>query len=50
MLGFKRFADTAITLAVIELVHQIKKGQFDVSALYSCGVRAPQVWETELAA
>jgi transposase-like protein len=50
MLGFKRFAHAAITLSGIELVHQIKKGQFDVSALCSSGARTPQVWEVVLAA
>ena len=50
MLGFKRFdhADTAII--GIELVHQIKKGQFDVTTLCSSATRTPQVWEAVLAA
>jgi len=50
MLGFKRFAHAAITLSGIELVHQIKKGQFDVSALFSPQTRTPQIWEAVLAA
>ncbi len=50
MLGFKRFDSAVVTLAGIELVHQIKKGQFDVSALCSPHARTPQVWETVLAA
>ena len=53
MLGFKRFAHVAIPLSGIELVHQIKKGQFDVSFLStpcSSGARTPQVWEAVLAA
>src|SRR5215471_1140344 len=50
MLGFKRFAHAAITLSGIELVHQIQKGQFAVSALCSSGTRTPQVWEAVLAA
>src|ERR1700752_5273166 len=32
-LGFKRFAHAVITLSGIELVHQMKKGQIDISAL-----------------
>ena len=50
MLGFKRFDYTAITLAGIELVHQIKKRQFDVSTLCPARTRTPQVWEAVLAA
>ena len=48
MLGFKRFAYAVITLSGIELVHQIKKGQFDVSALCSPQARTPQVWAAVL--
>jgi transposase-like protein len=50
MLGFKCFAHAAITISGIELVHQSKKGQFDVSPLCSSGARTPQVWEAVLAA
>src|SRR3989442_10445691 len=50
MLGFKRFDYAAITLAGIELVHQIKKGQFDISLLCAPQLGTPQVWETVLAA
>ena len=50
MLGFKRFAHAALTLSGIELVHQIKKGPFDVSALCSPQTRTPQIWEAVLAA
>lgn len=50
MLGFKRFDHAAITITGIELVHQIKKKQFDVSALCSSEARTPQVWEAVLAA
>ena len=50
MLGFKRFAHAVITISGIELVHQIKKGQFDVSALCFSEARTPQVWEAVLAA
>jgi transposase-like protein len=50
MLGFKRFAQATITIAGIELGHQIKKSQFDVSALCSYQAHTPQVWEAVLAA
>lgn len=50
MLGFKRFEYAAITLSGIELVHQILKGQFNVSALCSLPARMPQVWAAVLAA
>ena len=50
MLGFKHFGHASITITGIELVHQIKKGQFDVTALGSPAMRTPQVWEAVLAA
>ena len=50
MLGFKCFSHAAIALSGIELVPQIKKGQFDVSALCAPQARTPQVWESVLAA
>ena len=50
MLGFKRFDYATITITGIELVHQIKKSQFDISALCSPQTRTPQVWEAVLAA
>ena len=30
MLGFKQFRNAAITIAGIELMHRIRKGQFDL--------------------
>jgi transposase-like protein len=50
MLGFKCFAHAVITLSGIELVHQMKKGQIDISALCAPQARSPQVWEAVLAA
>jgi len=50
MLGFKRFAHATITISGIELVHQIKKEQFDISLLCAPLTRTPQVWEAVLAA
>ena len=50
MLGFKRFDHATTTIRGIELIHQIKKRQFDVRALGSSAMRTPQVWEAMLAA
>jgi hypothetical protein len=50
MLGFQRFDYAAITLAGIELIHQVKKQQFDVSVLCPTHTRTPKVWEVVLAA
>jgi transposase-like protein len=50
LLGFKRFAYAVITISGIELVHQIKKGHFDVSAIGAPQTRTLQMWETVLAA
>jgi hypothetical protein len=46
----KFIEQTRKTLTGIELVHQIKKNQFDVSAVCSPQTRTPQVWEAVLAA
>ncbi len=50
ILGFKRFAHAAITISGIELVHQIKQEQFDISMLCAPRTRTLQVWEAALAA
>ncbi len=50
MLGFNRFAHATITITGIELIHQIKKNQFDVSAVCSPLTRTPQLSEAVLAA
>jgi transposase-like protein len=50
MLGFKRFANAAVTISGIELAQKIKKGQFDTWAINLEGERAPQVWETVVTA
>jgi transposase-like protein len=50
MLGFKRFDHATTTIRGIELIHQIKKRQFDVRTLGSSAMRTPQVWEAMLAA
>jgi transposase-like protein len=50
MLGFKCFDHAVVTISGIEFVHQIKKGQFDLSVLCSPQFRMPQIWEAVLAA
>jgi len=50
MLGFKRFDHAATTITGIELVHQIQKHQFDISALCPPQTRTPQMWGSVLAA
>jgi hypothetical protein len=50
MLGFKRFAHATLTITGSELLQQIKKTQFDGSAVCSPQTRTPQVWEAVLAA
>jgi transposase-like protein len=50
MLGFKCFAHAVIPISGIELVHQIKKGQFDLSGFCPPQFCMPQIWEAVLAA
>jgi transposase-like protein len=44
MLGFKEFRNAAITIAGIELLHRIRKGQFGLGGLGVQGRPAPAVW------
>jgi transposase-like protein len=44
MLGFKRFKSAATTISGIELMHRIRKGQFDLWALALKDTAAPAVW------
>ena len=48
MLGFKRFRNAAITLAGIELMHRIRKGQFNLVKLSLKDTAAPAVWNAVL--
>ena len=48
MLGFKRFRSAAITISGIELIHRIRKGQFDLCALGHKDTAAPSVWNAVL--
>jgi transposase-like protein len=49
MRGFKSFKNATITITGIELAQQIRKGQFDTSAvIVSEGARVSPVWEAVL--
>lgn len=50
MLGFKRFRSAATTIAGIELMHRIRKGQFNLATLDLKETAAPTVWNTVLLA
>ncbi len=50
MLGFKRFRNAAITIAGIELMHRVRKGQFALGRLGVQGGAAPAIWNTALGA
>jgi len=50
MLGFKEFRNAAITIAGIELLHRIRKGQFGLGRLGVQGQPAPEVWNAVLGA
>jgi transposase-like protein len=48
MLSFKWFRSAATTIAGIELMHRIRKGQFDLATLDLKGTATPIVWNTVL--
>jgi transposase-like protein len=50
MLGFKGFTNAAITIAGIELLHRIRKGQFGLRHLRVQGRAPPAVWNAVLRA
>jgi transposase-like protein len=50
MLGFKNFDCAAITVAGIELLHRIRKGQFDLEGLHLKNQSVPAIWNAVLAA
>ena len=50
MLGFKEFRNAAITIAGIELLQRIRKGQFGLGRLGVQGQAAPEVWNAVLGA
>ena len=50
MLGFKNFDCAAITIAGLELLHRIGKGQFALGRLRLNGKAAPAIWNAVLGA
>ena len=50
MLGFKQFRNAAITIAGIELMHRVRKGQFGLRRLGVQGGTAPAIWNAVLRA
>jgi transposase-like protein len=50
MLGFKELRNAAITIAGIEQLHRIRKGQFGLGRLGVQGQAAPEVWNAVLGA
>ena len=50
MLGLKCFRSASTTIAGIELIHRIRKGQFNLGELRNKDNRAPAVWNAVLAA
>ena len=50
MPGFKGFGSAVITIAGIELLHRIRKGQFRLGRLDVQGRAAPAVWNAVLRA
>ena len=49
MLGLKRFHSARVTIAGIELMHKIRKGQFKLGKLGVKGKTAPEIWDAVLA-
>jgi transposase-like protein len=50
MLGFKRFRTAATTISGIELMHRIRKGQFNLMKLPLKDTAVPSVWTAVLSA
>jgi hypothetical protein len=50
MLGLKRFRNASITIAGIELMHRIRKGQFKLGKLLVKGKTARGIWNAVLTA
>ena len=48
MVGFKRFRSAATTISGIELMHRIRKGQFDLAKLGLKDTAASAVWNAVL--
>jgi IS6 family transposase len=45
MLGFKRFRNAAITISGVELMHRIRKDQFNLARLRIKDATAPAIWK-----
>ncbi|MEA3082386.1 MAG: putative transposase [Paraburkholderia sp.] len=45
MLGFKRFRNTAARISGIELMHRVRKGQFNFSTFQAQGYRCARCLE-----
>jgi transposase-like protein len=50
MLGFKRFRNAAITISGVELMHRIRKDQFNLARLRIKDTTAPAIWTAVLSA
>lgn len=50
MLGFKIFEQAAVTIAGVELLHRIRKGQFNLARLRVKGQATPAIWNAVLSA
>ena len=50
MLGFKRFSRAKVTIAGIELLHRIRKNQFNLGKLLKHAQTAPAILNAVLAA
>ena len=50
MLGFKRLPHAAVTISGIELMHRIRKGQFDFTGMHLKDTTAPSIWMAVLSA
>jgi len=50
MLGLKRYRTSAVTMPGIELMHRIRKGQFDLTKLPLKDTAAPAAWNSVLSA
>ena len=50
MLGFKRFHRAKVTIAGIELLHRIRKNQFDLGKFAKQAQTAPAIWNAVLTA
>jgi transposase-like protein len=50
ILGFKVFDRAAVTIAGVELLHRIRKGQFNLRRLRLKGQAAPAIWNAVLSA